>query len=81
MVSLVKKHGSPGALDAITAAAVGLGHGVTLAFGTHQSLSDQRGAPQFQFAGGTGLFNPQVHAVTVGKVFATNHFLLRIRER
>ena len=67
-LSLVKKHGSPGALDAVTAAAIGLGHCVTLAFCTHQPLSHQLGAPQFQFAGGTGLFNPQVHAVTVGKV-------------
>ena len=63
----VKGRGSPGALDAVSAAAVGFGHGVTLAFGTHQSLSDQLGTPQLQFAGRTGLLNPQVHAVTVGK--------------
>lgn len=59
--------GSPGALDAVSAAAVVLGHGIALALCTHQTLSDQLGAPQLQFASGTGLFHPQVHAVTVGK--------------
>lgn len=54
----------PGAVQAITCAAIGLGHGVTLTLCADQTLLHQLSAPQFEFARRAGLFHSQVHAVT-----------------